>query len=183
MFDGRDLEDLTRVERTADFHCVTTWSVPGVRWGGWSLSELWHRLVAPTTDTDPRARWIVAVGADWFRARLHLDDALGTGLDDGVIVADTLEGAPLDVLHGAPLRLVSPTQYGYKSVKHLVEIVVHVDEPAGAIGPKEHPRARVAHEERHARYPARLLRRPYRLVVPQTAMIARRSARRTATRT
>ncbi|MDH3706440.1 MAG: molybdopterin-dependent oxidoreductase [Acidimicrobiia bacterium] len=176
--DADALATLARIDRTADFHCVTTWSLVGLRWSGWSLAELWHQIIVPTAEPDPKARWIVATGADGFRARLHLDDALAADPGDQVLIVDTLEGEPLDTTHGAPLRLVSPRQYGYKSIKHLDGIEVHVDEPPSAIGPKEHPRARVAREERHARYPAQLLRWPYRLVVPATAVVTRWSARR-----
>jgi DMSO/TMAO reductase YedYZ molybdopterin-dependent catalytic subunit len=36
-----------------------------------------------------------------------------------VLLADILDGLPLSMEHGAPLRLVAPAHYGYKSVKHL----------------------------------------------------------------
>ncbi len=156
------LAEVARVERTTDFHCVTTWSLTGLRWRGWSLVDLWHDVVVPAADPDPTARWLVATGLDGYRARLHLDDALA----EDVLIVDTLEDKPLDLIHGAPLRLLSPSQYGYKSVKHLSELEVHVNEPSSTVGAREHPRARVAREERHTRLPARLLRWPYRIVVP-----------------
>lgn len=176
--DADTLGELERVERVADFHCVTTWSLIGLRWGGWPLADLWHRVIVPAAQPDPAASWLVVTGADGYRARLHLDDALADGSDQPVLVVDTLEGEPLPPDHGAPLRLLSPRQYGYKSVKHLDGIEVHLDEPPSAIGSKEHPRARVDREERHATLPARLVRWPYRLVVPATAVVARRTARR-----
>jgi hypothetical protein len=54
---------------------------------------------------------------------------------------------------------------------------VHSERPASLLGPKEHLRARVALEERHSRIPGRLLRWPYRLVVPITAVVAERTLR------
>jgi hypothetical protein len=47
---------------------------------------------------------VVFEGADGFRTVYLLDDALS----DDVLLADHLDGAPLDFDHGAPLRIVSP---------------------------------------------------------------------------
>lgn len=163
---------VTRVKQTSNFHCVTTWSVTDLHWTGWSLADLWHKVIVPTADPAPGARWLVAGGLDGYRAKLHLGDALG----DDVLIVDTLEGQPLEVIHGAPLRLLSPSQYGYKSVKHLSQLEVHLNEPPSALGAREHPRGRVALEERHSKIPAWLLRWPYRIVIPPTALIAKRSA-------
>ena len=108
-----------------------------------------------------------------LQGRAALDDLLGPD----VLVASTLHGEPLEIRHGAPLRLLSPSQYGYKSVKHLCALEIHVTEPPSTLGPKEHLRARVALEERHSRIPARLLRWPYRLLVPLTITVAERTGR------
>ena len=37
-------------------------------------------------------------------------------------MADHLDGQLLPIEHGAPLRLIAPAHYGYKSVKHLHRI-------------------------------------------------------------
>ncbi len=91
-------------------------------------------------------------------------DALG----DDVLIADRLDGDPLPIEHGGPWRLVSASQYGYKSVKHLCRIELHSREPSdrhrrlitglalSALGP--HPRARVWQEERHRHLPAQSVR-------------------------
>jgi DMSO/TMAO reductase YedYZ molybdopterin-dependent catalytic subunit len=88
-----------------------------------------------------------------------------------------LNGDALDQRHGVPLRLISPAQYGYKNVKHVESIAFHAERPDSLLGPKEHLRARVALEERHSRIPGRLLRWPYRVVVPITAVVAERTLR------
>ena len=94
-----------------------------------------------------------------------------------VLIATMLDGEPLSVAHGAPLRLVAPAHYGYKSVKHLSRIEIRTDEsrfrPA-AFRFMDHPRARVALEERGRGLPGWLLRRLYRpLVAPTAAHFAR----------
>jgi DMSO/TMAO reductase YedYZ molybdopterin-dependent catalytic subunit len=95
---------------------------------------------------------------------------------DDVLLATHVNGAPLDARHGAPLRLVSPHQFGYKSVKHLVSIDFRADEPTTMS--KEHLRARVAFEERHPRLPNWAVRNPYRLLIPLTAWVAEYTLRR-----
>jgi len=154
----------------ADFHCVTTWSVRGLVWRGVPLRE----GLAAVGITEAPAPYAVARGADRQWTTFLWDDL--TAPD--VLVATHLDGKPLDARHGAPLRLVSPSQYGYKNIKHLVEIDFRKAEPA--MDPKQHLRARVALEERHSRLPARFLRFPYRLLIGPTARLSERTLRRSA---
>ncbi len=134
------------------------------------MADVWHQLIAPHCSGRPG--YVEVIGADRFRAVFTLDDLLGPE----VLVATSLDGEPLDLRHGAPWRLVSPVQYGYKSVKHLCGLKLHVTQPASVLGSMEHLRARVALEERHARLPARLVRLPYRLLIPLTIKQAERAA-------
>jgi DMSO/TMAO reductase YedYZ molybdopterin-dependent catalytic subunit len=82
----------------------------------------------------------------------------------------------LDGDHGAPVRLLSPAQYGFVSTKHLCRIEVHTSEPRVRYHPswsahlaltlvKPHPRARVWREERHRYLPAGLVRPVYRRLI------------------
>ncbi|MBG0826358.1 molybdopterin-dependent oxidoreductase [Planomonospora sp. ID67723] len=159
---------------TADFHCVTTWSVRDLTWAGVLFAEFWREVVVPRCEPEDDVRGIVVRGLDGVQAVVRLDDAL----QPDVLLADRLEGAALSATHGAPLRFVSPGQYGYKSIKHLCRIELYRDTPPSTYGAKEHPRARVAFEERHSRIPGTALRWPYRLAVPVTAALAERTGRR-----
>lgn len=165
---GADLEALGPRAFDADFHCVTTWSVRGLRWTGVPLLEVFASLgitLAP-------APYLVARTGDRRKAAFVWEDAVA----EDVILATHLEGARLDDRHGAPLRLVSPSQYGYKSVKHLVAIDFRTAKPNTMS--KEHLRARVALEERHPTLPGRALRLPYRLLISPTAFLAERTLER-----
>ncbi len=100
--------------QVSDFHCVTGWSVTGVRWEG----------VAPQTIVDlvrprPEAR-VVEFGSleEPYVDQLELDQFL---LPD-TLLARAMDGGPVPREHGAPLRLVVPRMYGYKSVKWLGRI-------------------------------------------------------------
>ncbi|MEU7907391.1 molybdopterin-dependent oxidoreductase [Actinoplanes sp. NPDC049118] len=159
---------------TADFHCVTTWTVRNLTWRGALFADFWQQVVVPRCQPDPGARHLIVRGLDGVQAIIDLRDAL----EPDVLLADQLDGAPLGEVHGAPLRFVTPRQYGYKNIKHLHSIEVCRTAPPSTFGAKEHPRARVAFEERHATRPAWTLRWAYRSLVPLTARLAERSASR-----
>ena len=150
---------------------MTTWTHQGLRWEGVPFRAFFDELVVPACGPRPDVSHLVLVGADGYEATMVLEDVLA----DDVLLADSLDGLPLTPAHGTPLRLVSPQQYGYKSVKHLVRIELWSQRPPGKLGAKEHQRARVWLEERHAWIPARLLRLPYRLAIPLTARGYRRA--------
>jgi DMSO/TMAO reductase YedYZ molybdopterin-dependent catalytic subunit len=105
---------------------------------------------------------------DGVASVVELRDALG----DDVLLADRLNGRPLDGDHGAPIRLVSPAQYGHMSIKHLRVVEVCSALPTHRLGAgildrviEAHPRARVWHEERHSRIAGRLVRPFFRALI------------------
>jgi DMSO/TMAO reductase YedYZ molybdopterin-dependent catalytic subunit len=150
-----------RIDRASDLHCVTTWSAGGLRWSGVPFAAVHARLVRRVAP-HPRTRWVTFVGLDGYRSCLLLEDAL----DDGVLLADTLDGAPLGAAHGAPLRVVAPAHYGYKSVKHLCAIEYRLRYDRGSAGLFGHPRGRVAREERSRLLPGYLWRRIWPTMLP-----------------
>ena len=166
------LSKLDRVEIRADFHCVTTWAVRDLHWSGWLLRDVWEQLIVPRAVPSDAATHLRAIGADSYASALELRDALA----DDILIADRLEGRPLDSAHGAPLRLVAPAHYGYKNVKHLAALTIHEGAPRISGGSIQHPRARVEFEERHSTIPGRLLRWPYRAMIIPIALRARRGA-------
>jgi DMSO/TMAO reductase YedYZ molybdopterin-dependent catalytic subunit len=155
-----------RTERRADLHCVTTWSALDLTWGGVPFRSV-HDGLCRDVGVSRSARWVTFVGLDGYRACLRLDDALG----DNVLLADHLDGAPLPPAHGAPLRLVAPAQYGYKSVKHVCAIEYRQAYDSGTAGWTAHPRGRVAREERSRYLPGPMWRVVWRTLLPR----ARRS--------
>lgn len=162
------LQGLPRVDQVSDFHCVTTWSRRSLRWGGVRFVDFFEQVVVPRARPRPNATLLVFRGQDGARAGLLLEDLLVAD----VLLADTLDGEPLSVEHGAPLRLIAPAHYGYKSVKHLSRIEFRRDDsgyrPSG-FRFMDHPRARVALEERGRWVPGWLLRYLYRPLVTGTA--------------
>lgn len=169
-----DLAAFEPIEQVSDFHCVTTWTYRGLRWGGVRLAD----VLASVADALPP--YAVAHTADGLQAIFVKEDLLHDAPGGAVLLATHLDGAPLDAKHGAPLRLVSPHQYGYKNPKHLTRLDFRTERPASMLGPKEHLRGRVALEERHARLPNWAVRVPYRLLIAPTAIAGERGLRKSA---
>lgn len=161
------MSGLERVTQISDFHCVTTWTRRSLEWSGVRFAEFYRRIVVPQAKPADGATFVVLRAQDGARTSLPLEDLLA----DDVLLADRLGGHPLPVEHGAPLRLVAPAHYGYKSVKHLDRIEFwRSDANYRPFGLRfmVHPRARVALEERGQWVPGWLLRRLYRPLVAST---------------
>ncbi len=97
---------VTRV--VADVHCVTGWSVLDTVWEGVSPRELLKRVKVL-----PDARFVLVHSEYGYTTNLPLEALL----DDDVVLAYRLNGAPLPPEHGYPLRLVVPKRYLWKSAK------------------------------------------------------------------
>ena len=119
------LAALPRRALRADFHCVAGWSATDLRWDGVPFEAFYRTIVEPALVPGAVITHVVFRGLDGYRSVVWTEDALA----DGVLIADRLDGRPLDGDHGAPVRLVSPAQYGYISTKHLCRIEVHTSEP------------------------------------------------------
>jgi DMSO/TMAO reductase YedYZ molybdopterin-dependent catalytic subunit len=161
-----DLADLMTLDRRhvqrSDLHCVTTWSALDLQWEGVPFRNV-HEALAPRVGIGRSAGWVTLAGLDGYRACLRLDDALA----DDVLFADRLAGAPLSADHGAPLRLIAPAHYGYKSVKHVCAIEYRRTYDPGSARWAAHPRGRVAHEERSRYLPGTPWRLMWRILLPR----------------
>ncbi len=162
-----ELKQLERIEQVSDFHCVTTWTKRAVNWSGYRFADFYRSLIVPRAQPDGNTTFVVFRSQDGYRVGLPLQDLLAAD----VILADTLEGEPLPIAHGAPLRLVAPAHYGYKSAKHINGIEFWRNatnyRPA-ALSFMDHPRARVEYEERGKIFPGWFLRRLYRPLIEPT---------------
>lgn len=125
------LEDLLKVapmeERVYRLRCVEGWSMV-IPWVGYSLSELLKkaeptgkaRYVEFTTLADKAQMPGVRSGVlDWpYVEGLRIDEAM----HPLTLMAFGLYGEVLPNQNGAPLRLVVPWKYGFKSAKSIVKI-------------------------------------------------------------
>lgn len=156
-----EFAQLPRASVTADFHCAAGWSYRALRWTGFRFRDVWDTFVLPSVQSGAELGFAVLRGQDGYRTALPLADLLAPD----VLIADRLDDRPLTVEHGAPIRLIAPAHYGYKSAKHLVGIDLRQDS-AGyrPLLPRllDHPRARVAFEERGQLLPGWLMRYAFR---------------------
>ena len=105
----------------ADFHCVTQWSALDQSWEGVAVSTLLAAAGAL-----PGAAHIMAHCYGGYTANLPLSVAMSEGL-----LAHRQNGAALGKDHGWPLRLVTPSRYGWKSAKWVKGIEVLAEDAPG----------------------------------------------------
>ncbi|MGH8241009.1 MAG: molybdopterin-dependent oxidoreductase [Steroidobacteraceae bacterium] len=156
-----EFAQLQRVTATSDFHCAAGWSYPALRWSGFRFLDVWNTFVVPNMNSDGNLSFAILRGRDGYRTALPLADLLAPE----VLIADRLNDQSLTVEHGAPIRLIAPAHYGYKSPKHLAGIELRRDgQGYRPLLPRllDHPRARVAFEERGQFVPGWLLRLAFR---------------------
>lgn len=111
-----ELKAMPRAEQVSDFHCVTGWVVKNVRWGGVRIADVLEQAGAKQGVSSLR----------FVSAEVPYEDSLTLrqALLPDVMLAYEMDGKPLSRPHGAPVRLVMPQMYGYKSVKWVTRIVV-----------------------------------------------------------
>ena len=129
------ISGLTIEERIYRFRCVEAWSMV-VPWHGFELGALLAKVgvqsaakyVAFETIVRPEEMPGQAAGLlDWpYVEGLRLDEAM----HPLTLLATGLYDEPLPKQNGAPLRLVVPWKYGFKSIKAIVRISLVADQPA-----------------------------------------------------
>ncbi len=103
-----EFQSLPRTKVEADFHCVTSWSKFDNEWEGVSFS-----VIAEKARPKPEARFVMVLAENNYTTNVPLEDLMR----DDVLLADRHAPEPLDAEHGAPLRLVVPHLYAWKSAK------------------------------------------------------------------
>ena len=120
-FSWQDLLALPQTTLTRDFHCVTHWSKLDVTWTGVLTTDLMAQLKGFENATH-----IMFHCYGGYTTNLALEDFLA----EGCMVVHTLEGEPIPVEHGGPLRTLIPHLYAWKSAKWLSGIeFMHGDKP------------------------------------------------------
>ncbi len=117
-----ELLALDQTTLTTDIHCVTRWSKLDTTWTGVRVRD----LLAPA-GVRPEATHVMAHSDGGYTTNIELDALL----DDDVLVAHTYDGAPLEPDHGAPLRLLVPKRYFWKSAKFLRRLEVMTENRQG----------------------------------------------------
>ena len=121
----KQFQELPRTGTVSDFHCVTTWSKMDARWGGVLMLDLLN-LVRPK----PSAGFVLQHCAEEYTTNTSLLEAS----TPDAILAYELDGAPLPLEHGGPMRMVIPTLYAWKSGKFLrgLEFTMRIGPPCSS---------------------------------------------------
>ena len=115
-------------ERVYRHRCVETWSMVAP-WSGFALRHLLAKVeplsgakyVAFETAVLGNTNSVLYAQFPWpYREGLRLDEAM----NDLTLMATGIYGEPLPSQNGAPLRLVVPWKYGFKSIKSIVRITL-----------------------------------------------------------
>ncbi len=107
----------------ADIHCVTSWSRFEVIWTGVPLADL---LEGAGVRDDARFVSFESYSPRDHHTSLPLDVALADSW-----VVHSLDGDPLSLEHGGPVRVFTQGRYFYKSVKWLKRIVLLAEDRPG----------------------------------------------------
>lgn len=119
--DYAGLLQLPQVEKEADVHCVTGWSLLGGVWKGVQIATLAERA-----QVKPEARFVIFEAAHGYTANAPIKEATA----DAAMVTYRLNGKPLAIEHGAPVRGLVPDLYFWKSAKWITGVrFVRADEP------------------------------------------------------
>ena len=129
LIDGMELE-----ERIYRFRCVEAWSMV-IPWVGFELADLLNKL-----GVQPEAKYVAfetAVLPDVmpgvrrrvidfpYREGLRMDEAM----HPLTMMATGIYDEPIANQNGAPMRLVVPWKYGFKSIKSIVRITLTDQQP------------------------------------------------------
>jgi len=113
---------LPMVKVLSDIHCVTTWSLLDNTWEGVSSSTI--RDICPPL---PTARFVIVHAAANWTTNLPIEDFF----QDDVLLAVRHNGLPIAPEHGAPVRLVVPRLYFWKSAKWVTGIEYVAEDAPG----------------------------------------------------
>jgi sulfoxide reductase catalytic subunit YedY len=142
------IDTMPMEERVYRFRCVEAWGMI-VPWTGFELRKLIEKA-----QPKPEAKFVRFVTAlkreempgiarlpeyPWpYTEGLRMDEAM----HPLTLVATGIYGKPMPKQHGAPVRLVVPWKYGYKSIKSIVKIEFVAAQPKTlweSLAPDEYP--------------------------------------------
>ena len=140
------LKKFPQEERIYRLRCVEAWSMV-IPWNGFPLASL-LKEVEPTSDakyvrfeTVDRPKEMPGQNSPFYpwpyQEGLRLDEAM----HNLTILATGLYGLPMPNPNGAPIRVVVPWKYGFKSIKSIVKIELVDKQPAtlwDTVGPDEY---------------------------------------------
>lgn len=107
-----DIKQLPRYEMITELKCIEGWSII-VKWAGARFSDFAEKFKPKFT------KYVSLVTPD---EGYYVGWDMPSILHPQTLLAYEINGTPLPLEHGAPLRLASPTKYGIKQIKRIGRI-------------------------------------------------------------
>jgi DMSO/TMAO reductase YedYZ molybdopterin-dependent catalytic subunit len=131
-----DIKALPRVEMTTELKCIEGWSIV-VNWAGARFADFLAKYPLASRSGQP-IKDIANPPADLapYVSVVTPDEEYYVGLDmhsaihPQTLLCYEINGEPLSLAHGAPLRLVTPLKYGIKHLKRIGTIAFADQRPA-----------------------------------------------------
>ena len=131
-----DIKTLPHVEMTTQLKCIEGWSII-VNWGGVRFADFLAKYPLASRSGQP-LQDIARPPADLapYVSLVTPDEEYYVGLDmhsaihPQTLLCYEINGQPLRLEHGAPLRLVTPLKYGIKHLKRIGTIAFADERPA-----------------------------------------------------
>ena len=130
-----EIKQLPRVEMVTQLKCIEGWSVI-VRWAGARLADLiakYPPLTKSGSDPDVMRRpddLVGYVSLETLDSEYYVGIDMESALHPQTLLCYEMNGQPLSLKHGAPLRLVIPVKYGIKNIKRIGKITYTDKRPA-----------------------------------------------------
>ena len=116
-----DIKSLPRIEMTTELKCIEGWSQI-VNWTGARFSDFAAKFAPPEN-----TKYVSLVTPD---RGYYVGWDMPSIMHPQTLLAYEMNGAPLEPIHGAPLRLVTTTKYGIKQIKRIGRIEFTNERPA-----------------------------------------------------
>ena len=129
-----DIKSLPRTEMTTELKCIEGWSAV-VNWAGVRFSDFLTRFLPATgsgsqPDLNRPQDFLPYVSLVTPDGGYYVGMDMPSILHPQTLLCYEMNGAPLTMEHGAPLRLVTPTKYGIKQIKRIGRITFTNERPA-----------------------------------------------------
>lgn len=116
-----EIKQLPRIEMTTELKCIEGWSVI-VNWVGVRFSDFAAKFAPPEN-----TQYVSLITPD---REYYVGWDMPSIMHPQTLLAYEMNGQPLALEHGAPLRLVTTTKYGIKQIKRIGRIEFTDERPA-----------------------------------------------------
>lgn len=130
----KDIQALPNVEQTTELFCIEGWSIVQ-KWKGVRFVDFVAKYPPPTVDgsapdvVNHPENLVPYVGMETPDGGYYVGLDMQSALHPQTLLCWQLNGKPLALEHGAPLRLVIPVKYGVKNIKRIGTITYTADKP------------------------------------------------------